>query len=184
MKEFEKQRTDDIKECRERVRGDERRVAVEESRGKEGLEGKERKSPRVFGPCLPSSFVPELRLFSWPSFSRFVHPWAQGRVRARARGKTRARKRERFDAVVEKNRREGGQSTAEKEKEGWQKRGREKEEEEKEEESADGAEGLDDTYGSPCNRRLRRRARARGFRRSLCVSGVPEGAFENEGSRR
>lgn len=93
MKEFEKQRTDDIKECRERVRGEERRVAVEEGRGKEGLEGKERKSPRVFGPCLPSSFVPELRLFSWPSFSRFVHPWAQGRARAKARGKARARKR-------------------------------------------------------------------------------------------
>lgn len=49
-----------------------------------------------------------------------------------------------------------------------------------------GEEGLDRTYGSPCNRRLRRRARARGFRRSLClcVSGVPEGASENEGSGR
>lgn len=56
------------------------------------MEGKERKSPRVFGPCLPSSFVPELRLFSWPSFSRFVHPWAQGRVRARARGQARSEK--------------------------------------------------------------------------------------------
>lgn len=56
-----------------------------------------------------------------------------------------------------------------------------KREREKEEE-----EGLDRTYGSPCNRRLRRRARARGFRRSLClcVSGVPEGASENEGSGR
>lgn len=49
-----------------------------------------------------------------------------------------------------------------------------------------GEEGLDGTYGSPCNRRLRRRVRARGFQRSLClcVSGVPEGASENEGSGR
>lgn len=55
---------------------------------------------------------------------------------------------------------------------------------EKEEEC--GEEGLDGTYGSPCNRRLRRRVRARGFQRSLClcVSGVPEGASENEGSER
>lgn len=52
-------------------------ISVEERRGRK------RESPRVFGPCLPSSFVPELRLFSWPSFSRFVHPWAQGRARAR-----------------------------------------------------------------------------------------------------
>lgn len=44
-----------------------------------------RESPRVFGPCLSSSFVPKLRLFSWPSFSRFVHPWAQGRAQARKR---------------------------------------------------------------------------------------------------
>lgn len=50
-----------------------------------------RESPRVFGPCLPSSFVPELRLFSWPSFSRFVHPWAQGRARARERERVRVR---------------------------------------------------------------------------------------------
>lgn len=45
------------------------------------------KSPRVFGPCLSSSFVPKLRLFSWPSFSRFVHPWAQSSARVRKREK-------------------------------------------------------------------------------------------------
>lgn len=43
----------------------------------------EGESPRVFGPCLSSSFVPKLWLFSWPSFSRFVHPWAQSRARVR-----------------------------------------------------------------------------------------------------
>lgn len=62
-------------------------------------------SARVFGPCLPSSFVPELRLFSWPSFSRFVHPWAQGR-RAGARTR-RARKRERTNKRREKERERG-----------------------------------------------------------------------------
>lgn len=61
------------------VRGEEERwIAVEEGRdGGRGI------SPRVFGPCLSSSFVPKLRLFSWPSFSRFVHPWAQSRARVR-----------------------------------------------------------------------------------------------------
>ncbi|KYN19790.1 hypothetical protein ALC57_07835 [Trachymyrmex cornetzi] len=48
------------------------------------IEG-EGESPCVFGPCLSSSFVPKLRLFSWPSFSRFVHPWTQGRAQVRKR---------------------------------------------------------------------------------------------------
>lgn len=56
--------------------------------------------------------------------------------------------------------------------------------EKEKEECGRGEEGPDGTYGSPCNRRLRQRVRARGFRRSLCVSGVPEGASENEGSGR
>ena len=45
----------------------------------------EGESPYVFGPFLSSSFVPKLRLFSWPSFSRFVHPWTQGRAQVRKR---------------------------------------------------------------------------------------------------
>lgn len=115
-------------------------------------------SPRVFGPCLPSSFfVPELRLFSWPSFSRFIHPWAQGRARARKRerenrkersGATRRgseeRNQERKEDEVERRRRRVGRNAAER---------RKKRREE---------EGPDGTYGSPCNRRLRRRVRARG----------------------
>ncbi|KAL0129846.1 hypothetical protein PUN28_001836 [Cardiocondyla obscurior] len=51
---------------------EERRIAVEG-----GRDGRREESPRAFGPCLSSSFVPKLRLFSWPSFSRFVHPWVQ-----------------------------------------------------------------------------------------------------------
>lgn len=64
------------------------------------------RSPRVFGPYLPSSFVPELRLFSWPSFSRFVHPWAQGRARAKERVRVRRRERERV-TVGERRARRG-----------------------------------------------------------------------------
>lgn len=47
--------------------------------------------------------------------------------------------------------------------------------------STDGEEGTGGTYSSPYNRRLKRRARARGFRRSLClcVSVVREGTPEN-----
>lgn len=60
-----------------------------------GYSRRKRESPRVFGPCFPSSFVPELRLFSWPSFSRFVHPWAQSRARERAKEKEEGSERER-----------------------------------------------------------------------------------------
>lgn len=55
------------------------------SRSRRAEMGGGEESPRVFGPCLSSSFVPKLRLFSWPSFSRFVHPWAQSRMRVRKR---------------------------------------------------------------------------------------------------
>lgn len=82
---------------------------------------KGRESPRVFGPCLPSSFVPELRLFSWPSFSRFVHPWAQGRARGRAKekgGREREKEEERERKSYEGTRREGERCTTEEEEEG------------------------------------------------------------------
>lgn len=83
---------------------------------------KGRESPRVFGPCLPSSFVPELRLFSWPSFSRFVHLWAQGRARGRAKekgGREREKEEERErKSYYEGTRREGERCTTEEEEEG------------------------------------------------------------------
>lgn len=91
MKEFaerEKERTEDRKKRREGP--EEEGGGVGRARGGPRGRGR-RESPRVFGPCLPSSFVPELRLFSWPSFSRFVHPWAQGRARARERERVRVR---------------------------------------------------------------------------------------------
>lgn len=76
------------------------------------------KSPRVFGPCLPSSFVPELRLFSWPSFSRFVHPWAQGRARERAKEKGGREREQERGSNYEGTRREGERNTMEEEEEG------------------------------------------------------------------
>lgn len=118
MKEFaerEKERTEDRKNVeRARRKKEAGWVALEVGRGEE--EGRE--SPRVFGPCLPSSFVPELRLFSWPSFSRFVHPWAQGRARARERERVRVRERVTAgERGTERSRRVGGRRATEEEEE-------------------------------------------------------------------
>lgn len=96
--------------------------------------------------------------------------------------------------ILRRERRERGRSTrrkvsgnvVERKKKRRRGKGRERERE-KERKSGEGEgrvrtkcgeERLDGTYGSPCNRRLRR-VRARGFRRSLClcVSGVPEGGL-------
>lgn len=67
-------RIEELGESEARKNGGSRRAEMGRGEGE---------SPRVFGPCLSSSFVPKLRLFSWPSFSRFVHPWAQSRARVR-----------------------------------------------------------------------------------------------------
>lgn len=102
----------------------------------------EGESPRVFGPCLSSSFVPKLWLFSWPSFSRFVHPWAQSRAQVRKGERKRVilrRAGKRTKYVEEEE--EVSRNMVERRK---KKRRRRK--------SADEEEGLDGTYGSPCNR--------------------------------
>lgn len=86
MKEFKERegkgwRMEELRKSVARNNGGSRsRRAEMEGRGGGRGEGE---SPRVFGPCLSSSFVPKLRLFSWPSFSRFVHPWAQSCARVR-----------------------------------------------------------------------------------------------------
>lgn len=71
-------RIEELGESEARKNGGSRSRRAEMGRG-------EGESPRVFGPCLSSSFVPKLRLFSWPSFGRFVHPWVQSRERERER---------------------------------------------------------------------------------------------------
>lgn len=141
----------------------------------------ERRSARgARGRDLPASSVRAFLLHSsCPSFGCFhgrhlVGSFTPGRraERARARKREREQKGEkRSDSKRERGEESGeeGGRSREEEKEGWQKRGREKEEEE-------GRRGV--------RRHVRlavqptteaTSAGARGFRRSLCVSGVPEG---------
>lgn len=74
-------RRKELKES-EGMRGEREKIDKKLARKKERERQREKKRRWAYPPSssvvpcayVSTSFVPELRLFSWPSFSRFVHP--------------------------------------------------------------------------------------------------------------